>query len=282
MAHLSLRKPRRLISSTTSTLRGADVLQHLLAELALVLLPRGMTPKRFAALARAAFVQAASDVCRLQNGRVNHSRVAALTGVTREEVKRLLKNGGFLSTNRGQAPVERVIDGWRTDREFVIQPGQPRSLPISGRRGSFARLAKKYGGGVPYRAGLNELRRIGAVREADGKVEPRRSRQLADQNNFAFLSPALPALVDLIRISHKKSTSKASSIQRLAIPVETEVDLAIARERCVSSAQSMLDGLAHSLGRESTVSRNRRRGSYSYTVTIVLAENQVKQTQRTS
>src|SRR5215472_13105960 len=113
---MPFRKPKRL-SVSPATVRGATVLQHLLTEFALVLLPRGMTPKRFAALARSAFVQAASDMSKLQNGRVNHSRVAAQTGLTRADVKRLLKSNAYGPSNRGQTAVERVIDRWRADRE---------------------------------------------------------------------------------------------------------------------------------------------------------------------
>src|SRR3974390_2023985 len=130
---------------------GAAVLQNLLTELALVLLPRGMTPKWFSELARSAFVQAAADISRLRNGRVNHSRVAAQTGLTRADVKRLLKQNAFESNKRGLTAIERVIDGWRADPEFVSRPGQSKELQIIGRRGSFAHLVKKYGGDVTHR-----------------------------------------------------------------------------------------------------------------------------------
>lgn len=278
-----VREPSRVqieLGSTPRVFRGTAALQDLLTELALVLLPRGMSPRRFSELARSAFVQAAAGISKLQNGRINHSRVAAQTGLTRADVKRLLERNVADSDTRGQTAVERVIDGWRTDREFVTRPGRPKQLPISGRRGSFASLVKKHGGDVPHRAVLHELRRMGAVREADGKVHPQRSLHLPQRNNFDFLSPVLPVLVDLLRISCRKSASSASSVQRLAIPVETEVDLAIVRDRCGSSARSMLDGLGHSLGKQVTIGRNRRPPTYSYNVTIVLAENQVKKTQR--
>lgn len=262
-------------------MRGTAALQDLLTELALVLLPRGMTPKRFGELARSAFVHAAAGISKLQNGRVNHSRVAAQTGLTRADVTRLLRHKVVNEEARGQTAVEKVIGGWHADREFMIRPGVPKQLPITGRRGSFARLVKKYGGDLPHRAVLHELRRIGAVREIDGKVEPRRSLHLRQRNNFAFLSPVLPALVDLLSISCKKAASKTPLIQRLNIPVETEIDLAIVRERSASSAQSMLDGLAHSLGTQVTVPKSRRSPGYLFTVTIVLAESQASKTQRT-
>jgi hypothetical protein len=283
MASRSRRSGRIQISvgPDSRTARGTAALQYLLTELALILLPRGMTPKRFGHLARSAFVHAAAGISKLQNGRVNHSRVAAQTGLTRADVTRLLRTKVVDAEACGQAAVERVISGWRTDREFVIRPGAPKRLPVIGRSGSFARLVKKYGGDLPHRAVLDELLRIGAVCEIDGKVEPRRSLHLRQRNNFDFLSPVLPALVDLLSISGKKATSKVLPIQRLTIPVKTEIDLAIVRERSASSAQSMLDGLARSLGTQVTIPKSRRRLGHSFTVTIVLAESQATRTQRT-
>jgi len=277
---MSFRKPKQATVSS-ATVRGATELQHLLTELALVLLPRGMTPKTFAALARSAFVQAASDMSKLRNGRVNHSRVAAQTGLTRADVKRLLVHNAFGSTTRGQTALERVMDGWRADREFRNRAGNPGKLPISGARGSFERLVRKYGGDIPHRAVLDELRRIGAVIDVGGSLRLRESLRLRQRYDFAFLSPVLPVLVDSLRIASKNKLSNApQSIQRLSLPVETDVDLAIVRDRCTSSAQSLLEGLADSLRTQVTIPRRKRRPAFSFTVTILLAENREKKTQR--
>jgi hypothetical protein len=280
MAHLSITKPRP-VSFSPATVRGATALQHLLTEFALVLLPRGMTPKRFATLARSAFVQAASEMSKLRNGRVNHSRVAAQTGLTRADVKRLLKYNAFGSTNRGQTAVERVIDGWRADREFLDHTGRPRRLPISGARSSFARLVNKYGGDIPHRAVLDELRRIGAVIDAGGNVRLRKSPDLRQRHDFAFLSPVLPVLIDGLRVASRKTPSNAlQPVQRLSLPVGNEVDLAIVRDRCTSSAHSLLEGLADSLHTHVTKARRGKQPAFSFTVTILLAENREKRIQR--
>jgi Family of unknown function (DUF6502) len=262
-------------------MRGAAVLQELLTELAFVLLPRGMTPKRFGELVRSAFVQAAADISRLRNGRVNHSRVAAQTGLTRADVKRLLRHNVFTSVHRSQTPLEKVIDGWRSDREFSTRLGHPKRLAISGPKGSFARLVRKYGGDVPHRAVLDELRRIGAVFDASGSVHLKVSSHFRQRHDFGFLSSVLPALIDGLRIASKKAGSNtASSIHRLSLPAETDVDLAIIRDRCISSAQSMLSGLGHSLGTQAAIPRSRRSPKYSFSVTILLAENRSNRSHR--
>jgi Family of unknown function (DUF6502) len=282
MAARSRRSSRIQISvgPNARTMRGAAVLQNLLAELALVLLPRGMTPKWFSELARSAFVKAAADISKLRNGRVNHSRVAVQTGLTRSDVKRLLKQNATGSNRRGLTAVERVIDGWRNDPEFAIRSGKSKPLLLSGARGSFAHLVKKYGGDVTHRAVLDELRRIGAIQDSAGTVQLRRSLHVRQRNDFAFLSPVLPLLVDGLRLASKRDASGISSIQTLNIPADTELDLAMVRERCSSSAESMLEGLAHSLGTRSKV--HRKSAMHSISVTILLVENAARRSQRKS
>lgn len=252
------------------SLRGAPVLQELLAELAFALLPRGMTPRRFGELARFAFVRAATEMSRLRNGRVNYSRVAAQTGLSRSDVKRLLKTDVFDARRIARAPMERVVNGWRTDRLFAYRPGRPRGLQITGSGASFASLARKYGGDVPHRAVLDELRRINAVTDNGKTVWLKASPILRKRHDFAFLSPVLPVLVDGIRIASRRA---GSSIQRLTLPVESEVDLSIVRERCRTSAKSMLDGLSESLGSSVTMPRTRRNSAYSFTITVLLIQN---------
>ena len=260
--------------SEANSLRGISVLQELLTELAHVLLPRGMTPRRFSELARFAFVRAATEMSRLRNGRINYSRVAAQTGLSRADVRRLLESDLFDARPMAHAPMERVVNGWRADRLFAYGPGRPKCLRIAGPGASFAALVRKYGGDVPHRALLDELRRLDAVADDGSSVWLKASRTLRRRNDFAFLSPVLPVLVDAIRLSSRRAGSRPSSIYRLTFPLENEVDLAIVRAKCASTAQSMLDGLGDSLGTAITMPRRRGRPRCSLTVTVLLAENQ--------
>ncbi len=251
--------------------RGAAVLQELLAELALVLLPRGVTPKRFGEFARLAFVQAAANMSRLRNGRVNQSRVAAQTGLSRADVKRLLGADLLSSVRPDQTPIRRVINAWRTDRRFCTKSGRPKRLSITGAGASFENLVRRYAGDIPHRAVLTELRRMRAVVEQSGTVQMDPSLQFRGNIDYSFLSPVLPALVDGIRIASSKTSSGV--IQRLDLAVRSDIDLAMVRERCRSSTRAMLEGLGHSLGAHITRPRNRRTSLYSFAVTVLLAEN---------
>jgi hypothetical protein len=274
MKHARPPRRERREESNLASLRGASVLQRLLTELAFVLLPRGMTPKRFGELARSAFVQVAANASKRQNGRVNHSRVAAQTGLSRSDVRRLLSRSVIDSVRADQTPVARVITGWRTDRKFADSDGKPRRLRISGSSISFTSLVKKYGGDIPHRAVLDEMLRIRAVIEENDTVQLQPSLRFEQRQDIGFLSPVLPALVDGIRIASSKRTAGASSsIYRLSFPVEGEIDLAIVRERCASSVRAMLDGLGQSLGAQVTLPKRTRSSAYSFTVTVLLVDN---------
>jgi hypothetical protein len=191
-------------------------------------------------------------------------------------VKRSLKYNVSEPPRPGGTPVERVIDGWRSDRQFG-KPGRPRRLKISGRSQSFARLVKQYGGDVPHRAVLDELRRIGAVRLEEQTVELRLPLRPRHRHDLAFLSPLVPALIDGLRIvSGKAGHGKSSSIHRLSFSAGSESDLAIVRHRCVASAREMLDDLGGSLSERLTIAAGGRRPEYLFTVTVLLAENRMK------
>jgi Family of unknown function (DUF6502) len=264
------KKPQR---PPAAPLSGTFLLQELLTELAFVLLPRGITPRRFNELARYAFVRAATKMSRFRNGRVNYSRVAAQTGLSRADVKRLLASDVLDTSRSAHAPTERVIDGWRTDRLFADRFGRPRRLRITGPRTSFASLVKKYGGDVTHRAVLEELRRTGGVKDNGQTVWLRASPSLRRRSSLAVLSPVLPVLVDGIRLASRRSGSSSSSVQRLTLPVGSQVDLAIVRERCSASARTMLDGLSQSLGTDVTVPRTRRSLECSFTISVLLVDN---------
>jgi hypothetical protein len=258
---------------------GNPALQELLIELALTLLPRGMTPKMFGELSRYAFAYAAARISQHSNGKVNHSRVAALTGLSRADVKRLLQGGdSAVPAGRStQTPIERVVNGWRADRRFTDREGNPKPLRISGPSKSFAHLARMYGGDVPHRAILDELHRIGAVRREGKNVILNMTRVRPRRHRFASLSFVLPAIIDGIRVASTAEISRAPpSMYRLTIPAKSGLEVAIMRERCVSTVTAMLNGLEESLGHLATP-RPHRDQLHSFVVTVLLAENRNKE-----
>src|SRR6185369_7574146 len=69
-----------------------DGMRSFLLGLAKLLVLAGVTPKHFSELATRAFVEAACDLSRFRNGKINKSRVDVLTALRRAEVAKLLSS----------------------------------------------------------------------------------------------------------------------------------------------------------------------------------------------
>ncbi len=149
---------------------------RLLRPLARFLLEARIGIGEFNALARLAYVQAAVQSAAAGGGyRVNVSRVAALTGLTRVEVAALLaeERGAPPRQHRGRVRAERVLQGWWNDPEFQDRSGAPERLKRKGPKLSFAALVKRYSGDAHNAAAiLDELLHSQAIREReDGTLE---------------------------------------------------------------------------------------------------------------
>jgi len=104
--------------------------------------------------------------------RLNQSRIAAATGLTRKDVRML---SGFLTSGTIVAKREvakqrttRVLHGWCTDPEYLDRRGDPVHLTVNGPRQSFHALVRRYGGDVTPVSVLKELLRSGAISRSEG------------------------------------------------------------------------------------------------------------------
>jgi hypothetical protein len=146
---------------------------QILVPLTRLLIALGISAPEFAASCKWAYVQAAVDRLAGSKKRINRSRVAIVTGLTRAEVTRLLKTKRQVETLRQHHlhRARRVLEGWRADSEFATRSGLPRELPLKGRRGSFQALVKRYSGDIPPRAMLDELYAMAVIRRVrSGRV----------------------------------------------------------------------------------------------------------------
>lgn len=150
---------------------SASILR-LLRPLVRILLRNGVAYGSFAELARKVYVDVAFEEFTPEGKKQTVSRVSAMTGMTRKEVKRLLEMEGPADAasqerfNRGI----RVISGWLHDKRFHDAGGKPADLPVDGKRNSFATLVKDYSGDIPTKAMLSMLEEAGNVRQIKGKV----------------------------------------------------------------------------------------------------------------
>ena len=93
----------------------------------------------------------------------------------------------ILSVGERYNRAARVLAAWVRDDDFSDGSGNPRELPISedsgGQDRTFAGLARRYSGGIPYRAVLDELIRVGAIEITDAGLVRVRTRSCADQSD---------------------------------------------------------------------------------------------------
>jgi len=150
-----------------------SALEALLEPLVRLLIRNGMPHGALAEIAKRVYVRVAEDEERIAGRKQTVSRMSVLTGLTRKEIARLLKepsaDGAELTAQHHRAA--RVITGWIRDARFLDARGEPRALALEGDDDSFAALVKAFSGDVPHRAVLDELVRVGAVeQDADGRV----------------------------------------------------------------------------------------------------------------
>ncbi len=158
---------RELSENFKSTLLSA--FKPLMRPLVRILVRNGVSFGEFAELIKTVFVDAAQDVLQLPDSRGSVARIAITTGLTRLEVSRLVNQTeeeaeqlvGRLSR------VGRLLTGWHQDSEFIGPYGIPYEVPFEappGRR-SFCELVRRYTGDVPAADMLDELKRLGTVRD---------------------------------------------------------------------------------------------------------------------
>jgi hypothetical protein len=152
--------------------------------------------------------------------------------------------------------------------------GGPKRLVISGTKTSFAFLVKQYAGDVPHRAVLNELIRLGVVRQIGKHVQAQNLSALRQRQNFASLAYLMPVIVDGIRLaSNARECAHSSSMRRLVLPAHNLLDLEMVRERCTSSIEAMLGGLSASLAAHNKAPRRAKPIPHSCSVSVLFVEN---------
>jgi len=144
---------------------------RVLRPLVRILLRYGLSYGDFSEVAKRVFVEVAADDFQIPGRKQTNSRIAMLTGIQRKEVGRLLSLSPIeddaldLQYNRGV----RVTSGWRRDETFTDERGRPLPLSFDGDV-SFTALVRRFSGDLPARAVLDELLRVGTVRQDDDGV----------------------------------------------------------------------------------------------------------------
>ena len=150
-------------------LRGALALMF--KPLVRLLVSQGLTHAEFSEVAKEVYVEVALRHFE-PSERVNKSRVAVLTGLTRKEVKNVIDRAIESSAlEKTKSRPSRVLSGWYEDPKYTGPYGIPLELSYENQNeghASFIELVKTYSGDMAPRQMLNELLRSGSVVEVDG------------------------------------------------------------------------------------------------------------------
>lgn len=196
---------------------GQEIKDHLRRALAQMFKPlvrlliaQGVTHAEFSETAKEIYVETALRHFETDE-RVNKSRVAILTGLTRKEVKNVIDRA--LTTEGKEKTYSRparVLTGWYSDPQFQGPYGIPLELPYDVRDEegpSFVELVRRYSGDMAPRQMLNQLLESGSVLEVEGLY-----KAVSRTFKHAQLSP------DLIRrlgsVGYRVFSSAAKNIDR--------------------------------------------------------------------
>ena len=150
--------------------------------IARLLLRSGVGFREFAEISRIAFVEVASRDYGLRGRPTNLSRVAAMTGIPRKQVKEV-RNARYRDDIQVELGVLAVImERWYTHKDYLDGEGKPKPLPMQSRHASFASLVKSCAADLPAGAVRVELIRFGSAEEdAKGRLHPVRRGILPDE-----------------------------------------------------------------------------------------------------
>jgi len=232
---------------------GQEVKDHLRRALSLMFKPlvrlliaQGVTHAEFAETAKEVYVETALRHFET-DGRVNRSRVAILTGLTRKEVKNVIDRA--LATDQKEKTFSRparVLTGWYSDPRFQGPYGIPLELPYDAAESaepSFIELVKQYSGDMAPRQMLNQLLESGSVVEVEGRY-----KAVSRTFTHSQLSPEL--IRRLGSVGYRVFSSAAKNIDR-----QDEVDrhfdrMVFADDGCTDEVIKMFDEYVRVRGQE--------------------------------
>ena len=196
---------------------GQEVKDHLRRALSLMFKPlvrlliaQGVTHAEFSETAKEVYVETALRHFEKED-KVNKSRVAILTGLTRKEVKNVIDRSLNASEReKTYSRPARVLTGWYSDPKFQGPYGIPLELPYESKGDdgpSFVQLVREYSGDMAPRQMLNQLLESAAVVDVDGRFKPVRRVFLHSK-----LSPEM--IQRLGSVGYRVFSSAAKNIDR--------------------------------------------------------------------
>jgi hypothetical protein len=182
-------------------------LHEAIKPIARALLRSGISFREFSDVAKAAFVQVATEDYGIRGRPTNISRVAVMTGLTRKEVKRIRDLGpkSHNSSTSKRNPLSDLLHYWNTDPDYCDADGNPKPLFIDGPTISFSDLVRRCAGDIPPGAMRTELKRLGAISEDENGALIVKTRQYlpndADNRLLVGINFGLRTLASTISVN---------------------------------------------------------------------------------
>ncbi|WP_243755231.1 DUF6502 family protein [Thiomicrorhabdus sp. 6S3-12] len=147
-------------------------ISKLLRPLVRILIRQGIPSSHLESLVRKAYVDESFALNEAKGSKTTVSSVAAQTGLSRKEVKRLkeLPESDAQQQQQKYNRATRVLSAWVHHDAFIDQDGKPLPLNLSDKEPSFAQLIKKFSGDIPVKAMLDQLTSAGCIRVEDDQV----------------------------------------------------------------------------------------------------------------
>ena len=196
---------------------GQEVKDHLRRALSLMFKPlvrlliaQGVTHAEFSETAKEVYVETALRHFET-DGKVNKSRIAILTGLTRKEVKNVIDRAltSHIREKTYSRPA-RVLTGWYSDPAFQGPYGIPLELPYESSEGelpSFTELVRRYSGDMAPRQMLNQLVESGSVLEIEGRYK-------AINRAYTHSQLSEPSIKRLGEVGYRVFSTAAKNIDR--------------------------------------------------------------------
>ena len=247
-----------------------QVLRSLFAALAPLLVSNGITPQRVGDLAKEILVECAAKDARMSTGRVNQSKVAALTGLSRTEIRQPLHSRPATRTvlpARSMDRCTRAIEGWHRDRRFQDKNGKPKPLPFKGGRTTFAELVRLHSGDVPPRVVLEQLVLKGVVQVRKRSISLSRKRTKIRSARPGVLSDMAPYVRVLLSTAATEG-GRLSYAHKTIISTESETKEILLTEHIVKALAATASAMEALAGR--TNSLRKKAGGRKLSVVLAL------------
>jgi len=183
---------------------------RILKSMAKLAMRHGLSSAAMGELVRRAYLAAAEEIIKDEGGKIRATRISAMTGLYRKEIRRLeeLPAPGQHETDIKYNRCTRVVTGWLRDSDFHTEQGQPADLSIGGENG-FDELVRRYSGDMSPSAMRVELERLEIIVVTKANMIRLNTQgfvSASDIEGFQILGTDTSALIDTI--DHNLSVEK--------------------------------------------------------------------------